>query len=111
MGDNGGDLRPGHAVGLRVLQVIGQGGIRDAGRHQGNDRNDASGLRVDDVVIPHFPEQNVVVEMGKQGREFAQLPPARGLHDLFFHNPISPFHTMRSAGRGDPPDMGAPAEN
>ena len=99
MGNNGRNFCFGHAVGFGVLQVVSQRSIRDAGGHQGNDRDDTLCFDINGILIPHFPEQHVVVEMGKHGREFTQLLPARSLYDLFFHIVILLFQMMRSTRR------------
>ena len=85
MGDDGGDLLPGDPVRLGVLQMVGQGRIRDPGGHQRHDRDDAPGFDVDGPFVPYLSEEHVVVEMGERGSKFSQLVSACGLNDLFSH--------------------------
>ena len=85
MGNDGGDLFLCHAVRLRVLKVIGQGGIRDPGSHQGYDGDDALCLYVDCFFIPYLSEEHVIIQMREHRREISQLVSACGLYDLLSH--------------------------
>ena len=71
MCDDGRDLFLRNAVRLRVLQMIVQGGIRDAGRHQRYDGDDAFCFHVDRFFVPNFSEKHIVIEMREHGSKFA----------------------------------------
>ena len=90
VGDDRGDLFLGHAVSLGVLQMVGEGRISDARRHQRYDRDDTFGLDVDRFLVPHLAEQYVIIQMREHRRKLAELIPAGGLCDLF--HSISPLH-------------------
>ena len=83
VGDDGGHLLPGDAGLFGVFQVVFQGGVRDAGGHQGRHRHDASGLVVHAGVVPILTEENVVIVVGKGGGEGSQSRPARSLGNRF----------------------------
>ena len=89
MGDDGGDLFLGHAVGLGILQVEFQGRIRHAGGHQGHHGEDAAGLDVDAVVVSVLAEENIIVVMRKGRSKCAKSIPASGLYDLFHKSKTS----------------------
>ncbi len=83
--DDGGDLLFGDAVRLRVLQVVNERTVGDAGRHQGHDGNDAFLLNADRLFIPYFSEQYVIVEVSEHRCELAELVSAGGLYDFLCH--------------------------
>ena len=54
VGDDGSDFFLGYAVVFGIFQVEFEGGISDAGSHQGYYGDDASGLYVDILIVPVF---------------------------------------------------------
>ena len=56
VGDDGCDFFLGYAVVFGIFQMEFEGGIGDAGSHQGYYGDDASGLYVDILIIPVFTE-------------------------------------------------------
>lgn len=65
MHDDCGNLFLRHAVCLGIFKVELQRRVRDAGSHQSNNRDNASRLDVDILIVPVFAEKNVVIIMGK----------------------------------------------
>jgi hypothetical protein len=70
--------------------MIGQGRIGYTGCQQGHHRDDTSGLHVYRLLIPYFPEQNIIIQMREHGREPAELTSSCCLDNLFTH-PDSSF--------------------
>ena len=93
MGDDGGDLSLGHAVILRVLQVIAEGRIGNARGHQRYNGDDALGFDVKRFLVPDLAEQHIVVEMGEHRRKFSKLCTPRRLRDFLAHI-ASPFYRL-----------------
>ena len=97
VGDDRGDLLLRHAVRFGILQVIGQGGIRDPGGHQGNDGNDALCLYIDRLLVPNLPKEHIIIEMREHGGKFSQLVSPGGLYNLFSHFMFPPL-ALQSSG-------------
>lgn len=83
MGQDFGDFGAGDAVLLGFLQMIGERTVRNALAHQRGKRNEAAVAEAQQMIAaPHFPKENVVVEMREFGRELAERVLSGGLYDF-----------------------------
>lgn len=71
-------------MGLGVLQVMHQRGIRNARGHQCHHGDDALGLHIDCLLIPDLTEEHIIIQVGKHRRKVSQLGTACGLGNFSF---------------------------
>lgn len=85
-------------MGLGVLQMVAQGGIRNAEGHQRNHGDDTLGLYINCFLISDLSKQHIVIKVGKQRGKFPQLGPSGGLGDFFFHSVHASFLYFTTPG-------------
>ena len=90
MCDDGCNLFLSNAVCPGVLQMISQGGIGDAGGHQGHYCNNTLCLYVDGFLIPYLSEEHIIIEMREHGSKLSKLLSSCCLYDLFTHDCLPP---------------------